>query len=295
VRSRILWTVVFLLLIAAMLAPLAEGFDRWDSAPGLGQDTEFQVAALAMGMFAGSLAVGQQAVASRPIAAKDDALPVYIEEFFLSEAVRSEDKGELQFTVDALAQKRNGSPEDGSSAELDVEFGLTRRLQLGLELPYGISATQTSELPAGWSSMNVNVVYQFIRSNRPFALSAGVGMNLPVTGRGETSFEPEVLVAKAIGKAQVHASVIPEIGDDGNGLAYNLAALRPVPKNWIPTLEFNGRRSAGVDSFYVTPGIYKHLPHRMEAGIGVPVGMGRMSSRVGVIFKMTVEFGDKDD
>ena len=47
-RSRILWTVVFLLLIAAMLAPLAEGFDRWDSAPGLGQDTEFQVAALAL-------------------------------------------------------------------------------------------------------------------------------------------------------------------------------------------------------------------------------------------------------
>ena len=47
-RSRILWTVVFLLLIVAMLAPLAEGFDRWDSTPGLGGDTEFQVAALAL-------------------------------------------------------------------------------------------------------------------------------------------------------------------------------------------------------------------------------------------------------
>jgi len=248
-----------------------------------------------MAMFVGSLAWGQQVGPARPVTAVDDALPVYIEEFFLSEAVRSEDKGELQFTVDALAQKRNGGPEDGSSAELDVEFGVTRRLQLGFELPYGIAATETSELPVSWSSMNVNVVYQFIRSNEPFALSAGVGVDVPVTGRGETAFEPEVLVAKAFGKAQVHASVIPELSEDGKGLAYNLAALRPVPKNWIPTFEFNGRRSGGVDSFYVTPGIYKHLPHRMEAGVGVPVGMGRMSSRVGVIFKMTVEFGDRDD
>jgi hypothetical protein len=225
----------------------------------------------------------------------DDALPVYIEEFFLSEAVRSEDRGELQFTVDGAASHGKGSPEDGSSAELDVEFGLTRRLQLGLELPYGVSATRTSALPVSWSSTNLNVIYQFIRSNHPFALSAGMGIDLPVTRRGETGFEPEVLAAKAFGKLQVHASLVPEFSEEERSLAYNLAALRPAAGNFIPTLEFNGRRTGGLNSYYVTPGIYKHLPHRFEAGVGVPIGAGRFSSPVGVVVKMTLEFGGDDD
>lgn len=37
-----------LLLIAAMLAPLAESFDRWDAAQSLTSDSEFPVAALAL-------------------------------------------------------------------------------------------------------------------------------------------------------------------------------------------------------------------------------------------------------
>lgn len=45
--------VLFLLLIAAMMAPLIEAFDSWDKA-GLTNDTEFQIATLAMvaGLFA---------------------------------------------------------------------------------------------------------------------------------------------------------------------------------------------------------------------------------------------------
>lgn len=69
-----------------------------------------------------------------------------------------------------------------------------------------------------------------------------------------------------------------------------------IPFIPLPTLEFNGRRNAGVNSFYVTPGIYKHLPHRLEMGIAMPMGAGRYSSPVRAVFKMTWEIGgDKDD
>jgi hypothetical protein len=37
-----------MLLFAALLAPVLEAFDRWDSTPGLASDTEFHVAALAV-------------------------------------------------------------------------------------------------------------------------------------------------------------------------------------------------------------------------------------------------------
>jgi hypothetical protein len=223
-------------------------------------------------------------------------LPEYIEEFFLSEAVRSEERTELQLTIDSAAFRGRGGSMDGDSAALDIEYGLTDRLQLGFEAPYGINSTPTSETPVSWSAADISVLYQFIRGNHPFALSGAMGVEAPLTGRGgDLSYEPELLIAKAFGRLQIHSSFIPQLGDD-TSLEYNVAADRPLLHHWIPTLEFNGRRDTGVNSFYVTPGIYKHLPRRFEAGVGVPMGAGPHSNPVGVIFKVTWEMGgDKDD
>lgn len=222
-------------------------------------------------------------------------LPEYIEEFFLSEAVRSEERGELQLTVGGAAFRGRGSSKDGESVDLDVEFGLTDRLQLGLETPYGIQSTPMSEIPVSWSTTDVSLLYQFIRGNRPFALSGSMGVNTPLTSRGVSSYEPELLIAKAFGKLQIHTSVIPELGGDDTSLEYNAAAVRPFAHHLVPTLEFNGRRNASVNSFYVTPGIYEHLPHRLEMGIAVPLGAGRHSSPLGAVFKMTWEIGGYKD
>jgi len=236
-----------------------------------------------------------QAPNAKPAPTAQDVLPVYIEEFFLSEAVRSEEHGELQLTVNGMASLGRGSAADGKSAGLDIEYGVTRRLQFGMELPYGIQSTASSELPVSWSTLNASLLYQFIRSNHPFALSASMGVNLPVTSRGGISYEPELMAAKGFGKLQIHASVIPELSEDDKSLEYNVAALRPIAHHLIPTLEFNGRRNSGVNSFYVTPGIYKHLPHRLEMGVGVPMGAGSHSSPIGVVIKVTWEIGGDDD
>ena len=231
-----------------------------------------------------------------PAVTANGPLPEYIEEFFLSEAVRSEQRTELQLTVDSAAFRGRGHSMDGDSADLDIEYGLTDRLQLGFEAPYGIQSTQTSEIPASWSTADISILYQFIRGNHPFALSGAMGVEAPLTGRGDLSYEPELLIAKAFGRLQIHTSFIPELVGDETSLEYNVAADRAIPHHWIPTLEFNGRRDAGVNSFYVTPGIYKHLPHRFEAGIGAPLGAGQHSNPIGIIFKVTWEIGgDKDD
>jgi hypothetical protein len=235
-----------------------------------------------------------QAPKPNPVQPAQDALPVYIEEFFLSEAVRSEKRGELQLTADGMVYAGQGSA-GGKSADLDIEYGITRRLQFGIEAPYGIQSPPNSEPPVSWSTLNTSVLYQFIRSNHPFALSGALGMNLPLTSRGRTSFEPELLVAKGLGKFQIHSSFIPEVGADETSLAYNVAAVRPLAHHLFPTLEFNGRRNDGVNSFYATPGIYKHFAHDLEIGIGVPVGANSHSNLVGVIFKVTWELGGDDD
>jgi hypothetical protein len=63
----IIGRMLVLLLFAALLAPVLEAFDHWDSTPGLASDTEFHVATLAIA--AGLLAaVALVAVrASRPL------------------------------------------------------------------------------------------------------------------------------------------------------------------------------------------------------------------------------------
>jgi len=244
----------------------------------------------------GQSPTSQPATGLPPAVTANGPLPIYVEEFFLSEAVRSEQAGELQLTIDGAAFRGRGGSMDGKSVGLDVEYGLTDRLQLGIETPYGIDSTPASEILLSWSTADIGVLCQFIRGNHPFALSGAMGVDAPLTDRGDLSFEPELLIAKAFGRLQIHTSFIPELGGDDTSLGYNAAAVRPIAHHWIPTLEFNGRRDSGVNSFYVTPGIYKHLPHRLEAGIGVPLGAGRHNNPAGVVFKMTWEIGgDKDD
>ena len=94
-----------------------------------------------------------------------------------------------------------------------------------MKLPYGINSTPTSEIPVSWSTADISILYQFIRGNHPFALSGAMGVDAPLTERGGLSYEPELLIAKAFGKLQIHTGVSPELGGDETSLEYNVAAV----------------------------------------------------------------------
>src|SRR5918911_331560 len=72
---------------------------------------------------------GQNSEISRP---RNSPLPEYVQEFFLSDAVRSQEKGELQITI-AVDSRRSM----GTNLLMKSQFGLTDRLQLSAEVPYG--------------------------------------------------------------------------------------------------------------------------------------------------------------
>jgi hypothetical protein len=69
---------------------------------------------------------------SRPPHESRPPLPEFVQEFFLSDAVRCQGAGELQIT--SIVDSRQGI---GSNSRLELQYGLTNRLQTGLELPYG--------------------------------------------------------------------------------------------------------------------------------------------------------------
>jgi hypothetical protein len=214
-------------------------------------------------------------------------MPEYIQEFFLSDAVRSQEKGELQITVGTDSRKRMGS-----NAVMEIEFGLMDRLHISLEAPYEITAgREAAENLPGWNSIGVGTLYQIIRSDRPFSLSAGVMFEVPVRPGHELGIQPMILLAKAFRQLQIHTSALSDVREPHGEFEYNVGSVYPIRQRWFPTFEFNGRRENALNSFYLTPGLYRHLRHRVEMGIGMPVGAGGVAGRVGVVVKMTWEFG----
>ena len=213
-------------------------------------------------------------------------LQEYVEEFFLSEAVRNQDRGELQLTFGVDSRQ-----EIGTSTSLKTEYGLTRRLQLTVELPYGVTEEESSEGASRWSTASLGFQYQIIRSDSPFALSVGMALGVPVRSAGEVEYQPMILAAKAFRKSQLHASFAADIAEEESSFQYNLATVYPIQRHWFPTLEFNGRYLHDKNAFYLTPGIYRHFEHRFECGVGVPLGLGGTAGAVGVVGKLSWEIG----
>ncbi len=213
-------------------------------------------------------------------------LTEYIQDFFLSDAVRCQEKGEWQLTAAVDSRQHVGT-----SSLLKTEYGVTNRLQLGVELPYGLTEEETAETRTRWSTVSVGFEYQIIRSDRPFALSAGMAFGIPIRSKGEVEYEPTILMAKSFRKLQVHASLVADIEEEKPSFHYNLASVYPVRRHWFPTFEFNGRSLHGTPAYYVTPGLYRHLVHQLEIGSGVPLGVGGTAGRLGIVGKVTWEIG----
>jgi hypothetical protein len=96
-------------------------------------------------------------------------LPEYIQEFFLSDAVRNQERGEFQLTVGVETRHTIGT-----NATPKMEYGVTERFQVGLDLPYRVSEEEYWEDSSKLKRMNLGVRYQIIKSDTLFALSVGI-------------------------------------------------------------------------------------------------------------------------
>jgi hypothetical protein len=136
------------------------------------------------------------------------------------------------------------------------------------------------------------VRYQIIKSDSPFALSAGLDTGNPISSRVETEFHPIIFAAKSIRHLQIHVSAAAdfELGEDRPRVEYNFGSVYPIHRFWFPTLEFNGRNFHGKEAFYLTPGLYRRVRHRFEVGVGVPLGIGGNAS-TGIVCKLSWEVG----
>lgn len=185
------------------------------------------------------MSICQHSSATRDIKLRPP-LTEYVEEFFLSDAVRNQDRGELQLTLGVDSRRAIGT-----NTSLRMEYGVTKRIQVSSELLYGRTDEESLESSSGLSTTSLVVQYQIIRSTSPFALSVGMVFEVPVRANGEVEYQPSILAAKTFRKVQVHTSFVADIEEEKPSFQYNLASVYPIHRHWLPTLEFNGRSLRG--------------------------------------------------
>jgi hypothetical protein len=57
-------------------------------------------------------------------------------------------------------------------------------------------------------------------------------------------------------------------------------------------MEFNAQPERGA--YYLSPGLYRRLPHRVEVGVGLPIGLSSRSLGAGIAMKANWESGGRD-
>lgn len=215
----------------------------------------------------------------------------YLQEFFLSETVFPQEAKEIQFTLKPYLSQ---SDDTHFSIPLTVEYGITDRLQVEIEVPYLISSSKKRTTIQGMENLEIGVLYNVIKSNRPFALSMGVEFPLKTASRKireydpETSVEAIIIAARQFGKAQIHAKMGSEISAGKSTMNYGVASIFKFGR-CKPTFELNWDNEE-ARTLSVTPGVLWTEPGGLEFGMAFSTKVPNTYASWGVIASFTYEF-----
>jgi hypothetical protein len=226
---------------------------------------------------------------SNPAAAQKTAgLEELLQEFFIGQTVYSQKKNEIQFTSKPAYWNKKGL--EMISLPLQFEYGFTNRFQIELNLPYYFLRPKPGSAINGMGNLEVGFLYNILKGNKPFALSLALDIGLPTAKKekdideAELEWEPSIIIARQIGRAQVHGSLAAEITNSESAFNYNLAAVFPFG-DWRATLELNGKIN-DEKIIYLTPGLIWKGVDDFEFGAGV----SKSRAAWGVILMATYEF-----
>ena len=209
----------------------------------------------------------------------------YIQEFFFTEAVYSQEKKELQFTLSNYYQQQN-------EVQLLVEYGFTDRLQMEVEL-----SNITNKGQGGYIG-ELGFLYNVLNNSKTsISLATNAGIEKETgdefeTGT-ETSWEVKTIFSRHLGIFQAHVDLGAELSDEETGWAGNVAFLAPLGRI-KGILEVNSVFT-GNANWQVTPGFILSTWKRSELALGMPIPLYDTDRVLGLVARLTIEFeGDKD-
>lgn len=225
-------------------------------------------------------------------AQKTEELKELLQVFFSGETVYPQAKNEVQLTtLPAFWKTKNTRT---TTATSEIEYGVSKRFTVEVELPYSFIHQAGNQSVHGAGNMEIGLLYNIVNSNKSFALSAAMDIELPAKkeqkgiAEPELEWEPYLVAAKQFGRMQVHAAVAAEITKNETAFNYKLSTVFPFG-DWRATLELNGKFN-NEKIIYLTPGLVWKGLNDFEFGLGFSRTITGNAGERGFIFMITHEF-----
>jgi hypothetical protein len=242
----------------------------------------FTTCALAFGLLGGE----------PPSLAETEPETEKVEELFFAQTAYPQERHSLQVTLVGLYL--NGNDTHDAEAVLELEYGITDRFQLGLELPALWRETDGST-DSGPGDIEFGALFALTEPGKPFTLSVAGAFRFPTgdeeqeLGEENAAFEPALLSSWDTGPVILHAAVGVEMGPDDRSLNYSAAVEAPV-NDFSFVAELAGESEEEATELYAVAGIIWRFADDAEFGLGAPVGLTEAAADWGVIATFTVEF-----
>lgn len=215
------------------------------------------------------------------------------ETLFLMDTAFVQERGRFQASLQGsfLTSPAERSGQTG----VEIEYGITDRLQAALELPLAWNDSEEEEGNAsGLGDIEAGLLWRVTEAGAPITFSLGAEVAFPTgdedqeLGEGEFVFGPAASVAARLGRVVLHGSAGFEISDEDESPFFGLAAELPVDDfSLITELTWEGDRDAEV---YLTPGVSWRFAEDWAAGVGTPIGLTDDSREWGLAAFITLEF-----
>ena len=215
----------------------------------------------------------------------------YLQEFFTEETVFSQDRNEIQFTLKPSFTK---SEQRQLCIPLSVEYGITDRFQIEVEVPYLISSLTERQRIRGMGNAEVELMYNILKSYRPFSLSVGISKTLKTAGKyigaydNEPSWEAFTVMARQLGIGQIHGNLRTELADGQIKFNYGMGCVFNFGR-------FNGTFEVTTDKeeeriFYFVPGLIWKQPSGLEFGMALSKSVDKYSDDWSLVAMLIYEF-----
>jgi hypothetical protein len=225
-----------------------------------------------------------------------NALPQQVHEFFLTEAVFSNERGEYQPYI-AADYRRHSADLWHTRLNVGLEYGVTDRLQVAVSIPWVAVHDADDGGGSGAGDLSAEIFYNVIPTTASIALSVAAGLVLPTGdanrgfGEDEEELELTMIMAGRAASVQWQFNLGGEWTEEQGELVYGLAML-PMQWQWtiVPTFELSGAGTDEDRELYATPGLHWRPAENAGLGFGLPVGLNSGAQRLRVMMYYTVEF-----
>jgi len=224
-------------------------------------------------------------------AAESGKVDEVIQELFLGRIVYPQDALELQVTAALGGSRAAGAT--GALAGLEVELGLTDRLQIAAEVPFAWTSTST-ERRVGVGNASLGAMYNPL-SDRALGLAVSAGLELAFpapsrVGADAWSVEAFAVAYKVLGRVHLNLKGGVELElPDGEAREFSpasaLGVFAPIGR-WVPLLELRAEPRADPAAV-VSAGALWHPAGELELGAAVQIGLDARS--IGGLVIATVE------